>query len=72
MHLKWSACLFGDHNSCKGKESYPTLAFEVITGYDRQIFAISPVQFGTRNDKHSVKIDDNGIKIRDEWYSTIE
>ena len=72
VHLKWSACPAGDTNRCKGKEGYPTLAFEVITGYDRQILGVSAVQFGTRNDKHIVKIDENVTSIRDGWYSTVE
>lgn len=72
VHLKWSACPSGDANRCKGKEGYPTLAFEVISGYDRQILGVAAVQFGTRNDKHIVKIDENVTKIRDGWYSTVE
>lgn len=72
VHLKWSACPSGDTNRCKGKEGYPTLAFEVITGYDRQILGVSAVQFGTRNDKHIVKIDENVTRIRDGWYSDVE
>jgi hypothetical protein len=32
VHLKWSNCPAGDYNCSLGKEGYPTLAFEVITG----------------------------------------
>ena len=32
---------------------------------------ISSVQFGTRNDKHIVKLDAVIAKIRDGWYNTV-
>jgi hypothetical protein len=35
VHLKWSNCPEGDYNRSLGKEGYPTLAFEVVTGHDR-------------------------------------
>ena len=38
----------------------------------REIFGVSPIQFGTRNDKHIVKLDKNVAKIRDEWYKTVQ
>ncbi len=72
VHLKWSNCPAGDLNRCKGKEAYPTLAFEVISGFDREILGVSSIQFGTRNDQHIVKIDENVAKIRDGWYNTVE
>jgi len=72
VHLKWSTCPAGDRNRCIGKEGYPTLAFEVITGYDREIFGVSSIQFGTRNDQHIVKIDANVNKIKNDWYKTVE
>ena len=37
VHLKWSNCPAGDYNRSLGKEGYPTLAFEVVTGHDRNI-----------------------------------
>jgi len=72
VHLKWSACPAGDFNRCKGKEGYPTVAFQCITGFDREILGVSSIQFGTRNDKHIVKIDDNVDQIRNDWYSTVQ
>lgn len=68
VHIKWSNCPAGDANRCKGKENYPSLAWEVISGHNREVLGISSVQFGTRNDKHIVKIDENVAKIRDGWY----
>ena len=71
VHVKWSTCPSGDFNRSKGKESYPSLAFEVVTGFDREIFAVDTAQFGTRNDKHIVKNDKCVKKIREEWYSRV-
>ena len=59
VHTKWSNCPTGDLNRAKGKESYPSIAFQVISDYDRRIQAISSAQFSTHNDKHIVKIDKN-------------
>ena len=72
VHLKWSNAPAGDRNRCVGKEGYPTLAFEVVSGFDREILGVSSVQSGTRNDKHIVKLDATVAKIRDDWYKTVE
>jgi len=34
VNVKWSKCPAGDYNHVKGKEGYPSVAFEVITGFD--------------------------------------
>ena len=57
MHVKRSNCPAGDYNCYKGKEDYPTLAFEAITDHNRWIMGILSVQFGTPNDKHIVRLD---------------
>ena len=57
VHVKWGNFSKGDFNREKVKESYPTQAYKVVTGFDREIFAVNKGQFGTRNDKHIVKID---------------
>ncbi len=36
VHVKWANCPAGDYNHSKGKESYPSIAFECITDYDRR------------------------------------
>ena len=35
VHLKWSSCPAGDINRCTGKEGFPTVSFQVISGFDR-------------------------------------
>lgn len=57
VHVKWSNCPAGDFNRAKGKQSYPSLAFECISNFDRRICHMHGPQFGTRNDKHIVKMD---------------
>ena len=71
VHIKWANCPAGDLNRAKRKESYTTLAYEVMTNNDREIFAIARVQFGTRNDKHIVKLDENVKKNNEHWYRHI-
>ena len=63
VHVKWSNCPKGDFNRAKGKESYPSLAFKCISDFDRRICHVHGPQFGTRNDKHIVKMDEGVISI---------
>ena len=54
----------GDHNRAKGKEGYPTLAYQCITDFNRCILSVYGPQFGTCNDKVIVKHDTHVKKIR--------
>ena len=47
VHMKWSNCQAGYVNQAKGKEGYPSITFEVVTGFDRQIVGVTPAHFGT-------------------------
>ena len=71
VHVKWSNCPAGDYNRVKGKEEYPSIAFQCITNYNHCILAIYGPQFGTRNDKEILKLDPNVKKIRFGWFSKI-
>jgi hypothetical protein len=71
VHVKWLACLTGDYNRAKGKEGYPTLAFQCITDYNHHFLGIYDPQFGTRNDKEIVKLGHNIRKIRLGWFSKV-
>ena len=64
VHLKWSNCPAEDVNRATGKEGYPSLAFEVVTGFDRQILGVSCAHFGTRNDKQIVRTNETVRQIR--------
>ena len=72
VHLRWRHCPAGDANRCTGKEGYPTVAFEVISGFDREILGVSSIQFGSRNDKHIVKLDKTVAMIRKGWYNAVK
>ena len=69
--VKWSNCPAGDFNRAKGKESYPLLAFQCISNFNRWICHVFGPQFGSRNDKHIVKMDEGVATIQDDWYSTV-
>jgi len=72
VHVKWANCPAGDFNRSKGKDSYPSLAFECITDYDRRILGVFGPQFGSNNDKHIVKIDDNIRFLNEDWLLQVE
>jgi len=72
VHVKRSNCPAGDYNCSKGKDSYPSLAFECITDFDRRILGVFGPQFGSNNDKHIVKIDDNIRLLNEGWLSQVE
>ena len=40
-----------------GKESYPTLAYNVVVSHAKEIFHITPSRPGTQNDKTLVRFD---------------
>ena len=72
VHVKRAICPAGDFNRSKGKDSYPSLAFECITDYDRRILGVFGPQFGSNNDKHIVKINDNIHLPNEDWLSQVE
>jgi hypothetical protein len=71
VHLKWSNCPAGDYNRSLGKEGFPVLAFEAVTGHECNIFGTSLVQFGTQNKQHFVKLDLTVSKIKKGWYEDV-
>jgi hypothetical protein len=71
VHIKWSNCPAGNYNRAKGKEGYPTMAFQCINDYNCRILAVYGPQFGTPNDKEVVKLDPNVKKIHFRWFSKI-
>ena len=72
VHVKWSRCPAGDYNKCKGKESFPSVAFECVTNNHRRILAIAPIQYGSRNDKHIVRFDPTVSSLKFDWYKDVE
>ena len=72
VHVKWSCCPAGDFNKCKGKESFASVAFECVTDNRRRILGIAPIQFGSRSDKHIVRLDPTVTSIKMDWYKDVE
>ena len=72
VHVKWSNCPAGNFNRSKGKESYPSLAFECVTDLDRRILGVFGPQFGSQNDKHIVKLDPNVRALSEGRFSEVE
>ena len=72
VHVKWSRCPAGDYNKCKGRESFPSVAFECVTNNRRRILGIAPIQFGSRSDKHIVRLDPTVGRIRHGWYKDVK
>ena len=69
VHVRWSQCPAGDMNRAKGKETYPSLAFECVTDFNRRIMGVYGPQFGSRNDKEIVKSDPAVLEVTAGWLS---
>ena len=72
VHIRWCRCPAGDYNRAKGRYSYPSVAFQCITDFDRRIMVISRAQFGTRNDISITRRDHNVHSIVNDWYKDME
>ena len=51
VHLIWDRCPASAFSACKGKGSFPTLAFEVVCSNTKKILSVSQFFFGAVNDK---------------------
>ena len=49
-HLKWAMCPKSLSNICAGKESFPTIAYQVVVDHSRRILHISQGMYGSLND----------------------
>lgn len=56
-HIHWARCPTGAVNEHKGKEGYPTRAFNVTVTHHGKVYAVSKSQPGARNDKTIVRYD---------------
>ena len=71
MHVQWLQCPTGDMNRAKGKESFPTVAFECVTNFNRQILGVYGPHFEFRNDKEIVKSDLTVLEVTLGWLSQV-
>jgi hypothetical protein len=67
--VHWSQCPAGDLKRAKRKETYPSLAFEYVTDFNRRIMGVYGLQFGSRNDKEIVKSDPAVLEVTAGWLS---
>lgn len=59
VHLRYDRCPYAQRPNYKGKEGYPTIAYQFHVGHNSEIFWLSPEGFpGARNDKTIVMYDD--------------
>lgn len=65
VHRGWDKCPSELTPLFKGKEGYPTVAFEVVTTHRREVLYVSKGYPGTRNDKQIVKVDALPILLHD-------
>jgi len=72
VHIPWEKCPAGLLSSCKGKEGYPTLVFEVVVSHTRKILSVSSVFFGADNDKTIARFDPAINEVRNGRYSETE
>ena len=50
-HVKWNQCPKNERHNAKGKEGYPTLAFQVVVDHSKRVLSVSQSFTGNINDK---------------------
>ena len=58
VHVWWDRCPVNISNVCRGKEKYPTLAWQVVADHKRRILSVSRSHYGAENDLTISKYDD--------------
>ena len=71
-HLHLDKCPVELYNLCKGKEKYPTVAFNCVVDHCRFIHHVSDAYFGATNDIQICGDDDYPLKIRAGLYKDTE
>ena len=71
VHMRWSQHPTGDLNRAKGKESFPTLAFECMVDFNRRIMGVYGPHFGLQNYKEIVKSNPAMREVLSGWLSKI-
>ena len=64
VHIPWDRCPAGKRSWFKGKEGFPTLAYEVVVDHKRRIQHVTPSHPGAHNDKTIVQFDAFVSQIR--------
>jgi hypothetical protein len=72
VHFAWNMCPAGLLSNCKGKEGYPTLAFQAIVSHTRKVLGVSGPYYGTWKDKTISRHDENVAMFKEAPYNTLE
>jgi len=56
-HVRWWNCPRELQNSCRGKEGFPTLVFQVVVDHSKRIIFVSNAFFGSLNDRNVCDAD---------------
>lgn len=65
VHVAWHACPYEWKPLCKGKEMFPTVMFNVISGSTTEIYDIYGGDWGARNDKTAARLHTFIRQLRD-------
>ena len=71
VHIGWDACPANMLHLYKGKESYPSIAYEVIVNQRRFIMAVTDGHPGARNDKHICRLDESLRSLTEGWLANV-
>jgi Plant transposon protein len=73
VHIGWDKCPVQHTQMYKGKEGYPTVAYQAICTSRKFIQNVSVGHPGARNDKHIVKTDAAVMQLLDgsSWFNSI-
>jgi hypothetical protein len=72
VHILWERCPAGSRSTHKGKEGFPTLAYEATVDHTKKTIAATEGHPGARNDKTIVKFDGFVTKLHDgELYADV-
>ncbi|CAM9853757.1 unnamed protein product [Discosporangium mesarthrocarpum] len=63
-HLSWNKCPVVDTRSYKGKEGFPTLAYEVTVDHSMRALGATCDRPGARNKKIIVRYDETVVQVR--------
>jgi hypothetical protein len=68
VHVRWDKCPASYRSACKGKEPYPTLAYECIVDHTKRILSATRSHPGARNDKTIIRYDSFMMEIKNGRY----
>ena len=72
VQIPWEGCPFSYRTSFTGKESWPTLGFNVTVTHDMRIMHVCCMFAGRFNDKTKVLFDEYVSRLREGYYAGFE